>query len=110
MATRWAKGRLNCGFADYPENTYIAGMVQITSAQLQKNFGLYREKALKEPLTVTHHGRESLVVMSVEEFRRLKSFDDRKAYYPWELPDDIKEALENVDIPEEAAEFDHECK
>lgn len=85
-------------------------MAQITSAQLQKHFGLYREKALKEPLTITHHGRESLVVMSVEEFRRLKSFDDRKAYYPWELPDDIVEALMNASPAPETAEFDDEFK
>lgn len=83
-------------------------MVTVTSAELQKQFGTVREKALKEPVTVTHHGRDSLVVLSVEEFKRLKSFDTRKHYYAWELPDDLAEALKNVKPGPESLRFAHE--
>ncbi len=69
-------------------------MVTVTSAELQKRFSTIREKALQEPVAVTHHGRESLVVLSAVEFRRLKALDTRRAYHPWELPDDLIEALE----------------
>lgn len=85
-------------------------MVTITAAELQNHFGRYRDLALKEPVSVTHHGRESVVVMSAEEYKRLKSYDDRQALYPWELPDDVVKALENVEIPAEAAQFNHEYK
>ena len=74
-------------------------MVTITSAELQKQFGRYREMALREPVSVTHHGRESLVVMSADEFKRLKALDTRRAVHPWELPDDLAEALETVEPP-----------
>lgn len=69
-------------------------MPTVTAAELQKQFGLYREIARNEPVTVTHHGRESLVVMAIEEYRRLKALDTRRAYYPHELPDHIVTELE----------------
>ena len=35
--------------------------VSISSAEFQKGFGRYREVALKQPLVITNHGRDSLV-------------------------------------------------
>ncbi len=83
-------------------------MVTITAGELQKQFGRYRDMALKEPVSVTHHGRESLVMLSADEYKRLKSLDDRKAYYAWELPDDIVAALEKSQPSEATKAFDHE--
>jgi prevent-host-death family protein len=85
-------------------------MVTITAAELQKQFGRYRDMAIKEPLSVTHHGRESLVILSAEEYKRLKSFDNRQSLYAWELPDDVVNALDRVEIPVEAEQFNHEAK
>ena len=85
-------------------------MVTITAAELQKKFGRYRDLAIREPVSVTHHGRESLVVLSADEYKRLKALDTRQAVFPWELPDDLVKALDTAEIPAEAAEFDHEYK
>jgi len=85
-------------------------MVTITAAELQKQFGRYRDIALREPVSVTHHGRESLVILSADEYKRLKSYDDRQAFYPGELPDDAVELRDKAEVPEEAAKFDHERK
>ena len=85
-------------------------MVTITSADLQKKFGLYREMALKEPISVTHHGRENLVVMAADEFKRLKALDTRRPFYVWELPDDLAVALEAAEPPVFTAQYDHELK
>ena len=85
-------------------------MVTITSADLQKQFGRCRELALREPVSITHHGRDSLVVMSADEFKRLKALDTRQAFYPWELPDDLKQAMEISEPPEFTAQFDDELK
>jgi prevent-host-death family protein len=74
-------------------------MVTITAAELQKQFGRYREIAIREPVSVTHHGRESLVVMSADEYKRLKAMDDRQTYFAHELPDDLKHALETAMPP-----------
>ena len=57
-------------------------MPPITSAELQKKFGLYREKALKEPVSVTHHGRKSLVLLAADEYKRLKALDTRQPRRP----------------------------
>ncbi|WP_117195693.1 type II toxin-antitoxin system Phd/YefM family antitoxin [Rhizobium terrae] len=85
-------------------------MVTITAAELQNHFGRYRDLAQKEAVSVTHHGRESVVLLSADEYKRLKSYDDRQALYPWELPDDILGALEAAEVPAEAAQFNHEYR
>ena len=79
----------------------------VSSAELQKSFGQYREKALREPVVITNHGRESLVLLSAEEYRRLKS-QDRRALHPWELGRREIESLRASQVAAEAAEFDHE--
>ena len=83
-------------------------MVKITAAELQKQFGRYREVAIREPVSITHHGRESLVMLSADEYRRLKALDSRNAVRPWELPDDLALAIEAATPPEATREFDHE--
>jgi PHD/YefM family antitoxin component YafN of YafNO toxin-antitoxin module len=85
-------------------------MVTITSVHLRKHFGRCRELAMKEPVAVTHHGRESLVMLSAEEFKRLKALDQRQSLYAWELPEDLAKALEQAEPPEFAAQFDHEAE
>jgi prevent-host-death family protein len=69
-------------------------MVRVSAAELQKQFGTYSEKAQREPVTITKHGRDSLVLISAADYERLKSFDTRKHYFAWELPDDTVEAME----------------
>ena len=82
-------------------------MVSITFAEFQKSFGRYREVAQREPVTITNHGRESLVLLSVEEYRRLKRLD-RRALHPWEPDEQALAALEQAKPPPEAARFDDE--
>lgn len=47
-------------------------MITISSAEFQRNFGAYQNKALTEPVAITRNGRERFVVVSVDEYRRLK--------------------------------------
>jgi prevent-host-death family protein len=85
-------------------------MVTITAAELQNHFGRYRDLAQKEPVSVTHHGRESVVLMSAEEFKRLKAFDTRQVFYPHELPEDILAELEKGYQGEPTPHLDHLMK
>ena len=85
-------------------------MVTVTSVELQKHFGPVREKALKEPVTITHHGRDSLVVLSVEEFMRLKSLDTRRVFFTHELPDEIVAELDKGYQGEPTPHLDHLLK
>lgn len=50
---------------------------QVSSAEFQRNLGLYQDRALSEPVTITRNGRERLVLLSVEEYQRLKRRDRR---------------------------------
>lgn len=50
-------------------------MVKISSVEFQKNFGRYQDAALTEPVTVMRNGRDRVVMISVEEYRRLKRRD-----------------------------------
>lgn len=81
--------------------------ILVTSAELQRSFGRYREMALREPVVITNHGRESLVLLSAEEYRRLKR-QDRRALYPWELGSRDIEQLRADQVAPEAAGFDDE--
>lgn len=47
-------------------------MLRITSQELQKQIGEAQIEASKEPVVVTSHGRPRSVLMSVDEFARLK--------------------------------------
>ena len=69
-------------------------MLTVTAATLTKQFGRWRDLAQREPVSITHHGRETLVMISAEEYRRLKALDDRRVYASEELPDDLLAELE----------------
>lgn len=84
-------------------------MVTVTAAELQKQFGRCRELALKQPLSITHHGRESLVVMAADEYKRLKAFDTRRSYYAHEIPDDLLVEL-SKETPGYTTDLDHLVK
>lgn len=81
---------------------------RVSSSEFLKSYGALSRQAQREPVTITNHGQDSLVLISAEEFKRLKSLDTRRAYYPWELPDEWVKALEEAEPPAWTAQFDHE--
>jgi prevent-host-death family protein len=81
---------------------------RVSSSEFLKRYGALSRRAQREPVTITNHGQDSLVLISAEEFRRLKALDTRKAYYSWELPEEWVKALEEAEAPAWTAQFDHE--
>ena len=81
--------------------------ITVSSGDFLKAYGRYSETALHEPVSITSHGRERLVLLSAKEFRRLKALD-RKAIFPWELDAADLAALEAATTPADAARFDYE--
>jgi prevent-host-death family protein len=49
--------------------------MKVSSADFIKNYGTLADKALQEPVTITKNGRDRLVVISAEEYSRLKRRD-----------------------------------
>ena len=51
--------------------------MKVTTADFIKNYGTLADKALAEPVTITKNGRDRLVVLSADEYERLKRRDRR---------------------------------
>lgn len=49
--------------------------IKVSAVEFQKNIGRYSDIALTQPVTVTRHGRERTVMVSAEEYHRLKRRD-----------------------------------
>jgi len=81
--------------------------VSISSAEFQRAFGRYREAALKAPVTITNHGRDSLVLMAVDEYQRLKA-RDRVAMRIEDLDEETFRAITEQELPADLARFDDE--
>ncbi len=84
-------------------------MRRVSSTEFQKKIGLYQDLALTEPLTVTRNGRDKIVVLSAEEYGRLK-FRDREVLRVEDLNTEDLEAIAAAKPPAEAASFDDEVE
>ncbi len=84
-------------------------MSVVTSAEFQRKLGLYQDKALAEPVTITKNGRDRLVLLSVEEYQRLKR-RDRRVFSIDEITDEQLAAVEAARVPEQYAYLDAELK
>ena len=78
-----------------------------TSADFQRKIGHYQDRALVEPVMVTRNGRERLVLLSADEFKRLKRLD-REALPVISLSDAELAAIAAAEVPAEYAHLDAE--
>ena len=93
----------------YTEIRYLEGinMVSITALEFQRNIGRYQDAALVEPVCITKHGRERLVLVSAEEFHRLLQ-RSRQVLHVSELEDDDITLIENSHMSDEHAHLNDE--
>ena len=69
-----------------------------TASNVQKNFGLFHDRALTEPVIVTRYGRETVCIVSAARYRELKQFE-RQAIRTADLSDAELALIEAADIP-----------
>ena len=50
--------------------------MRITSTEFQQNVGAYSDTAQREPVIITSHNRDRLVLLSAEDYRRLTGVTD----------------------------------
>ena len=81
--------------------------MNVPAAEFQRNIGLYQDKALSEPVFVTRNGRERTVLISVEEYARLKR-RDREALRVEDLSAEEVEAIARTEMAAEHAHLDAE--
>lgn len=84
-------------------------MLTITTGEFQKNFGRYQETALTQPVAITHEGREQTVLISADEYRRLKR-RTRQALLAGELSDADLLAIAATEMSEAHGHLDAEVQ
>jgi prevent-host-death family protein len=84
-------------------------MTRVTASEFQKAFGALSDKALREPVAITKQGRDHLVVVSAEEYARLKR-RDRTVHAAADLPDEWLDALKTAEMPSGYEHLDAELK
>ena len=83
--------------------------VTVTAAEFHRNIGTYQDIALTKTVTITKNGRERTVLISAEEYARLKR-RDRRVISAGELTDRQIAALRNAKLPDQQADLDREIK
>lgn len=84
-------------------------MITVSSAEFQRHFGRYQDEALTQPVAITRNGRERIVVLSVDEYRRLKR-RAREALPVGALPDVELEAIARTEMAPRHSNLDHEVE
>ena len=82
---------------------------RVTSSEFQQSFGTLSDKARHDPVVITKHGRDSLVVMSAEEWERLRR-RDRQAGLTAELQPEWVDAIGKAKVSKKYAHLDAELK
>jgi prevent-host-death family protein len=82
-------------------------MAKVTSGDFTREFGRYRVMAHREPVIVTNHGRDDVVLIGAVDYARLRRYE-QKAFHVSQLPADVVNELGTVAIPEAAAQFNDE--
>lgn len=84
-------------------------MITVSSAEFQRNFGTYQDKALTEPVVITRNGRERVVMVSADEYRRLKR-RAREVLAVGALSDADLAAIERAEVAPRHQHLDLELK
>jgi len=84
-------------------------VLKVSAAEFQRNIGRYQDLALRQPVAVTRNGRESCVLLSTDEYRRLKR-RDREVLGMDDFTAADAEAVRNAQAPADSAAFNPELK
>lgn len=72
--------------------------MRVTTAEFVERCGPLAEQALTEPVTISKDGRDRLVLVSAEEYERLRR-RDRRAVRPEDLTDAEVSAIASAEVP-----------
>jgi prevent-host-death family protein len=82
-------------------------MIRVSSTEFGKELGRYEDAALAQPVVVTRDGRDQIVMISADEYRRLKR-RDREVLGIEDFTDADIETVRLSDPSKEADAFNHE--
>ena len=84
-------------------------MITVSSAEFQRHFGRYQDEALTQPVAITRNGRERVIMLSVDEYRRLKR-RSREALPVGALSDAELGAIAGTEMAPHHRHLDHEVE
>jgi PHD/YefM family antitoxin component YafN of YafNO toxin-antitoxin module len=82
---------------------------KVSTAEFIKNYGSLADKALTEPVVITKNGRDRLVVLSADEYARLKR-RDRRVVRLEDFSDEEMALIARAEANPEDAHLDAELK
>lgn len=80
-------------------------LIETNSTNFAKNAGFYQDKAIKNPVLIKKNGRPKTVLLSYEEFTRLRE-RDRREFTIDNMPDDIAIAILDAKVPDGLEDMD----
>ena len=80
-------------------------MIRVAATEFGKEIGRYQDLALSQPIVVTRNGRDRTVMISADEYLRLKR-RDRQVLEAGDLPDEIFEAVKDSKMDSRHAHLD----
>ena len=72
-------------------------VLRVTSTEFSKEVSRYQDAALSQPVVVTRDGRDQTVMISAEEYQRLKR-RDRQVFAAGELPEEMIDAIRRTEM------------
>lgn len=84
-------------------------MIRVSSTEFGREVGRYQDAALSQPVVVTRNGRDRTVMISADEYRRLKR-RDREVLGVEDFTDADIEAVRRAEPSKEAEAFNHELE
>jgi prevent-host-death family protein len=75
-------------------------MPTVTATEYSKKVGLYQNVAQREAVVITSHGREETVLISADEYRRLKR-RDRQVIRVEDMTESDISAIAQAEVPPE---------
>jgi hypothetical protein len=74
--------------------------VTVSAADFHRNLGVYQDIALTEPVTIAENGRAITVLVSAQEYARLKH-RDRRVTTAGEFSERHVDAIHNAQVPDQ---------
>ena len=81
----------------------------VTSAEFQRNIGVYQDEALTKTVAITKNGRPRTVLISAEEYSRLRR-RDRRVIGAGDLSERQTIALREAKVPDRFDDLDRELQ
>jgi prevent-host-death family protein len=84
-------------------------LTRVSAAEFQRSFGQLSDKAISQPVAITKHGRDHLVLIAAEEYARLMR-RDRRVFRTDELTAEELEVFKNATMDPKYAYLDAELE